>query len=133
MRTDGAPSGVAVATAIASGARTPESPASRNQAANWRSGSGSASSSRGGLANSSTRGRLKHETAYDPAMPLEPGLTREDEFTVEGRLLTDVGGTLRQPVLSTPGMISMMERNAAILAGDQLPEGKGTVGFEICV
>jgi predicted thioesterase len=67
------------------------------------------------------------------AMPLEPGLTRSDEFTVEGRLVTDVGGTLRQPVLSTPGMISMMERNSAILAGEHLPEGKGTVGFEVCV
>jgi fluoroacetyl-CoA thioesterase len=67
------------------------------------------------------------------AMPLEPGLTRSDEFTVEGRLVTDVGGTLRRPVLSTPGMISMMERNAAILAREQLPETKGTVGFEVCV
>jgi fluoroacetyl-CoA thioesterase len=66
-------------------------------------------------------------------MPLEPGLTRDDEFTVEGRLITDVGGTLRQPVLSTPGMISMMERNASILAREQLPENKGTVGFEVCV
>lgn len=66
-------------------------------------------------------------------MPLEPGLTRSDEFTVEGRLVTDVGGTLRAPVLSTPGMISMMERNSAILAGEHLPETKGTVGFEVCV
>jgi predicted thioesterase len=66
-------------------------------------------------------------------MPLEPGLTRNDEFTVEGRLVTDVGGTLRAPVLSTPGMISMMERNASILAREHLPEGKGTVGFEVCV
>ncbi|HEX6457856.1 MAG TPA: hypothetical protein VF032_02970 [Thermoleophilaceae bacterium] len=66
-------------------------------------------------------------------MPLEPGLTRDDEFTVEGRLITDVGGTLRAPVLSTPGMISMMERNCSILAREQLPEDKGTVGFEVCV
>ena len=66
-------------------------------------------------------------------MPLEPGLTRDDEFTVEGRLVTDVGGTLMAPVLSTPGMISMMERNCAILARDQLPEDKGTVGFEVCI
>jgi fluoroacetyl-CoA thioesterase len=65
--------------------------------------------------------------------PLEPGLSRDDEFTVEGRLLTDVGGTLRAPVLSTPGMISMMERNCAVLARDHLPDGKGTVGFEVCV
>jgi fluoroacetyl-CoA thioesterase len=66
-------------------------------------------------------------------MPLEPGLTRDDEFTVEGRLITDVGGTLRAPVLSTPGMISMMERNASILARKHLPEDKGTVGFEVCI
>jgi fluoroacetyl-CoA thioesterase len=66
-------------------------------------------------------------------MPLEPGLTRDDEFTVEGRLVTDVGGTLRAPVLSTPGMISMMERNCSILAREQLPEDRGTVGFEVCI
>ncbi|MEA2444236.1 MAG: hypothetical protein QOJ12_1528, partial [Thermoleophilales bacterium] len=33
-------------------------------------------------------------------MALEPGLSREDEFTVEGRLLTDVGGTIGASVLS---------------------------------
>ena len=66
-------------------------------------------------------------------MALEPGITRDDEFTVEGRLLTDVGGTIGVSVLSTPGMIGMIERNAAILAGQHLPEGKATVGFEVCV
>ena len=66
-------------------------------------------------------------------MALEPGLTRDDEFTVEGRLVTDVGGTLKAPVLSTPGMISMMERNSTMLAREHLPEGKGTVGFEVCI
>ncbi|MGZ4202899.1 MAG: hypothetical protein ACXVRH_12655 [Thermoleophilaceae bacterium] len=58
-------------------------------------------------------------------MPLEPGLSREDEFVVEGELLTDVGGTLRAPVLSTPSMISRMERCATALAREQLPDGKG--------
>ena len=66
-------------------------------------------------------------------MALEPGLSREHEFTVEGRLLTDVGGTIGVKVLSTPGMVSMMERNASMIAYEQLPEGKATVGFEICV
>jgi predicted thioesterase len=66
-------------------------------------------------------------------VPLEPGLTRDDEFVVEGRLVTDVGGTLQAPVLSTPGMISMMERNSTMLAREHLPEGKGTVGFEVCI
>jgi fluoroacetyl-CoA thioesterase len=66
-------------------------------------------------------------------MALEPGISRDDEFTVEGLLLTDVGGTIGVSVLSTPGMIGMIERNAAILAGEHLPEGKATVGFEVCV
>jgi fluoroacetyl-CoA thioesterase len=63
---------------------------------------------------------------------LEPGIERSDEFVVEGMLLTDVGGTIGASVLSTPGMIGMIERNAAMLAFEQL-EGKATVGFEVCV
>ena len=66
-------------------------------------------------------------------MALEAGTSREDEFVVEGRLLTDVGGTIGTSVLSTPGMIAMMERNASLLAYDELPDGKATVGFEVCV
>ena len=58
---------------------------------------------------------------------------RRDEFTVEGRVLTDVGGTLPVKVLSTPGMISMMERCASTLAFEHLPDGKATVGFEVCI
>jgi predicted thioesterase len=61
------------------------------------------------------------------------GLEREDEFDVEGRMLTDVGGTIGMSVLSTPGMIGMMERNASILAYEHLPEGHATVGFEVCI
>jgi predicted thioesterase len=64
---------------------------------------------------------------------LEPGLERSDEFEVEGRLLTDVRGSLPVSVLSTPGMIAMMERNASLLANEHLPDGKATVGFEVCV
>ena len=52
---------------------------------------------------------------------------------VEDRLVTDVGGTIGVSVLSTPGMIAMMERNAAILSLEHLPEGNATVGFEVCV
>ena len=66
-------------------------------------------------------------------MALEPGISRQDEFIVDGHLLTDVGGSLQVPVLSTPSMISKMERTAAVLASEHLPEGKGTVGFEVCV
>ncbi|MEK6251629.1 MAG: thioesterase [Actinomycetota bacterium] len=64
---------------------------------------------------------------------LEPGLQRVDEFVVEGRLVTDVGGTIGASVLSTPGMVAVMERNTAVLSYQNLPEGKATVGFEVCV
>jgi fluoroacetyl-CoA thioesterase len=66
-------------------------------------------------------------------MALQPGIEASDEFEVEGRLLTDVGGTLGFSVLSTPGMIGMMERTAAMLVYPHLPEGKATVGFEVCI
>ena len=66
-------------------------------------------------------------------MSLEPGIEGQREFEVDGRLLTDVGGTLGFSVLSTPGMIAMMERTAAMLVFPHLPEGKATVGFEVCV
>ena len=66
-------------------------------------------------------------------MALQPGLARTDAFVVGERLLTDVGGSLPVPVLSTPSMIAMMERNAAMLAREQLAGGQATVGFAICV
>jgi fluoroacetyl-CoA thioesterase len=64
---------------------------------------------------------------------MEVGIERTNEFVVEGRLLTDVGGTIGASVLSTPGMIGMIERTAAILAFENLEEGRATVGFEVCV
>jgi fluoroacetyl-CoA thioesterase len=64
---------------------------------------------------------------------LEPGIERVDQFEVDDQLVTDVGGTIGAQVLSTPRMIAMIERNAAILAFEHLPDGKATVGFEICI
>jgi predicted thioesterase len=52
---------------------------------------------------------------------------------VEGLVVTDVGGTIGVSVLSTPGMIGMMERCSSILAFENLPDGKATVGFEVCI
>jgi predicted thioesterase len=37
------------------------------------------------------------------------------------------------PVLSTPGMISMMEWAASNLVRDDLPPGHATVGFEVAI
>jgi fluoroacetyl-CoA thioesterase len=66
-------------------------------------------------------------------LTLKSGIERSMDFVVEGRLLTDVGGTIGASVLSTPGMIGMIEGNAAALAFENLEEGKATVGFEVCV
>ena len=64
---------------------------------------------------------------------LEVGMEATHDFEVDGRLLTDVGGTLATEVLSTPGMIAMMERTSAMLVRPALPDGKATVGFEVNV
>ena len=58
---------------------------------------------------------------------------RTENFTVSGLLLTDVGGTLSVGVLSTPGMIGMMEHNATLLIQPELPQGTATVGFEVSI
>jgi predicted thioesterase len=57
----------------------------------------------------------------------------EHAFVVEGRLLTDVAGTLPVKVLSTPGLITMMEWAAARLSAHHIPPGTTTVGFEVCI
>jgi predicted thioesterase len=64
---------------------------------------------------------------------LEPGVEEAENFPVEGRLVTDVGGTIGVAVLSTPGMIALMERVSSVLAYRHLPEGSATVGFEVCI
>lgn len=64
---------------------------------------------------------------------LEAGIEHSIEFEVDGLLLTDVGGTLDAQVLSTPAMIGMMEHTASELVNPRLPDGKATVGFEVCV
>jgi len=81
----------------------------------------------------SVPGAKSGEYHHGDAGELRPGIERESEFEVDDRLLTDVGGTIGVRVLSTPGMIAMLERNAAILAYEHLPDGKATVGFEVCV
>jgi len=66
-------------------------------------------------------------------MAFTAGKERTEGFRVEGDLLTDVDGTLPMPVLSTPGMIAMMEQAASNLVRDDLPHGMATVGFEVNV
>jgi predicted thioesterase len=69
----------------------------------------------------------------EPSSGPEPGLTTAHEFTAEGLLLTDVGGTIGVNVLSTPGMIAVMEGVSTRLVAEHLPPGTATVGFEVCV
>ena len=66
-------------------------------------------------------------------MSLEVGMERDLEFVVEDRLITDVGGTIGASVLSTPGMIGMMEACCAGLVYENLEDGSATVGFEVCI
>jgi fluoroacetyl-CoA thioesterase len=73
------------------------------------------------------------ESERPDGLTLEPGIERSEDFMVEDRLITDVGGTIGVRVLSTPGMIAVMERNSAVLSYENLPEGKATVGFEVCI
>jgi fluoroacetyl-CoA thioesterase len=62
---------------------------------------------------------------------LHVGMEATDNFEVDGWLLTDVGGALPVEVLSTPGMIGMMEQTAANLVRPALRDGTATVGFEV--
>jgi predicted thioesterase len=64
---------------------------------------------------------------------LAVGIQSSREFVADGRLLTDVGGTLSSEVLSTPAMIAMMEHTASTLVYPRLEDGRATVGFEVCV
>jgi len=65
--------------------------------------------------------------------PVSTTEIHEHEFVAEGVLLTDVRGALAVSVLSTPGMIGMMEHAATTLALLHIPPGTATVGFEVCV
>ena len=64
---------------------------------------------------------------------LEAGLSDAFDFRVEGELLTTVGGTLGVGVLATPWMIGLMERCSVRAVAAELPAGKTSVGFEVCV
>jgi predicted thioesterase len=64
---------------------------------------------------------------------IEPGLEGSLEFVAADPLLTDVDGTLPGKVLSTPGMILMMEHSASRLVIPRLENGQATVGFEVCI
>lgn len=58
---------------------------------------------------------------------------RIESFTVDGPLLTDVGGTIAARVLSTPAMIA----KDGALRGDARARasagGTGELGFEVCI
>jgi fluoroacetyl-CoA thioesterase len=64
---------------------------------------------------------------------VSPGTQRVEEFTAEGDILTDVGGSLPFKVLSTPGMIHAMEWACTRLIQEHAPDAPPTVGFEVCI
>src|ERR1022692_2122097 len=71
--------------------------------------------------------RSKPRRTSVPGVPeLQAGIEASHEFDVSGPLLTDVGGTLGFSVLSSPGMIAMIERTAAMLVYPLLGDGRAT-------
>ena len=64
---------------------------------------------------------------------MNEAVTRTEDFVAEGELLTDVGGTLPSKVLSTPGMIHVMEWACTRLIREAVPDAGATVGFEVCI
>jgi len=70
---------------------------------------------------------------YEVLKVLTVGTKRTDKFTVEGVLTTDVHGTFPYTVLSTPGMIGMMEMTAALSVAEDLGSDKASVGFEVSI
>ena len=64
---------------------------------------------------------------------LEVGLDGTHEFKAEGLLLTDVDGSLPKAVLSTPGMIGVMENTATRLVGTGNAARAPVDGFEVCI
>lgn len=63
----------------------------------------------------------------------QPGMVREDVYTVvEEHLATHVGsGSVR--VLATPWMIAYMEKTARLLLAEHLPAGYSSVGVQLDV
>jgi predicted thioesterase len=66
-------------------------------------------------------------------MELAPGLSFTHEFVVDESLMTDVGGSVGNPVLATPRMIGRMEYTCMQAVWPALPEGATCVGFEVCI
>jgi len=67
-------------------------------------------------------------------MPLEPGLVKEKEITVqESDTARASGGETLPPVLSTPRLISYLEQTAHAAALPHLAEGQTTVGVVVNV
>jgi predicted thioesterase len=64
-------------------------------------------------------------------MTLEPGLERTDEFTAEGRLLTDVRGTLPAPEGSTctvTAKLREVEDGRKLRFDVEVRDGERTIG-----
>lgn len=66
-------------------------------------------------------------------MDIQPGLVAEFDFEVTDEFSTDVGGTVRRKVLSTPRMIGLMERASMLALHPRLSPGTTSVGFEISI
>ena len=63
----------------------------------------------------------------------QPGMQREEVFTVEEEHSARHVGSGASRVLATPWLIGFMERNAHRLLAEKLPEGQSSVGVLVAV
>lgn len=64
---------------------------------------------------------------------VQPGLIREETYTVEDQHSALAVGSGAARVLATPWMIAFMERAAHRLLAERLPEGSSSVGVQVDV
>jgi fluoroacetyl-CoA thioesterase len=68
---------------------------------------------------------------YRKRMPLAPGLTASVTLVVDDADTALALGSGDVPVLGTPRVIALAEQASIVAVGNELPEGRTTVGYQV--
>ena len=68
---------------------------------------------------------------YRKRMPIAPGLTASLTLVVDDADTALALGSGDVPVLGTPRVIALAEQASIVAIGDELPEGRTTVGYQV--
>jgi len=68
---------------------------------------------------------------YRKRMPLAPGLTASVTLVVDDADTALALGSGDVPVLGTPRVIALAEQASIVAIGNELPEGRTTVGYQV--